>query len=88
VWGAGTVVQGSGNGSPVGSPAGSGVYFLFFNPLTEAGICKAPASVKRLTEAGKATVSVIHGLTVTFGRRRMLLPISDNEKRPPRLSLL
>jgi hypothetical protein len=62
--------------------------FLFFNPLTEAGICKAPASVKRLTEAGKATVSVIHGLTVTFGRRRMLLPVSDNEKRPPRLSLL
>jgi hypothetical protein len=49
-------------------------FFWFFNPLTEAGICKTPALVKRLTKAGKATATVVHGLTVTFGRRQLPLP--------------
>jgi hypothetical protein len=54
--------------SPVGSKIGSPVGFrLFFNPLTEAG---------------KPTASIIHGLTVTFAWRRLPLPASENEKQP------
>jgi hypothetical protein len=49
------------------------LFFCFFNPLTEAG---------------KPTTSVIHGLTVAFAQRRLPLSVSENEKQPPSLSLL
>jgi hypothetical protein len=50
---------GSPVGSETGSPVGSG-FFLFFNSLTKAGICKTSASVNRLTKSCNATASVDH----------------------------
>jgi hypothetical protein len=61
-------------GSPVGSEMGSLADFgLFFNPLTEVG---------------KATITVVHGITVTFGQRRLPLPALENKKHMPPLNLL
>jgi hypothetical protein len=59
-------------GSETGSPAGFGLFY-FFNSLTEAG---------------KPIASVIHGLIMTFARRRLPLPASENEKQPPPLIFL
>jgi hypothetical protein len=88
----GTAVHDGGNGLTGGLRnglvGGLRAFFLFFNPLTEAGICKVPALVKHLTEAGKATATVVHGSTVTFGWSQLPLPASENKKCPPPLNLL
>jgi len=51
-------------GFKIGSQAGFGLFY-FFNPLTEAS---------------KPVAFVIHGLTVTFAWKLLLLPASENEK--------
>jgi hypothetical protein len=45
---------------------GSLCFFLFFKSTNGGGHLNATASVNRLIEAGKATVSKKVGLTVTF----------------------
>lgn len=67
--GASAVVHGGENGlaSGLGNRlAGRAMGFFVFNPLTDAGICKAPTSVKCSTKAGNATASIAHELTMTF----------------------
>jgi hypothetical protein len=49
-------------------------FFCFFNLLTMAGICTAPASVNRLTEVVGQPPRLRPPLTVTFGPRRLVCP--------------
>jgi hypothetical protein len=51
---------GSPVGSGTGSLVGSWIFFCFFRSINRDGRSKVPASVNRLSEAGRATASLCH----------------------------